>query len=194
MRYTDSVFEEITKTRACKDRNFIFCTRKVWFLKFVIYLAIWEYQNSEKLESYLLVPSMIGICHHQGYGLEALPNSRIIIYNVIKGLVFNIFNRILHYDNKLHRSMSARCRRWGVRRHHRHQLSASRGREAGRPRVQAAELACHPGVLAAVSPGLHVHLRAPHPPDLMGGIFLYGGTTGIIVLFNLWSIRILFRK
>ena len=47
------------------------------------------------------------------------------------------------------------------------------------------QLACHPGVLAAVSPGLHVHIRAPHPPDLMGGIFLYGGTTGIIVLFNL---------
>merc|ERR1711978_236314 len=42
------------------------------------------------------------------------------------------------------------------------------------------QLACHPGVLAAVSPGLHVHLRAPHPPDLMGGIFLYGGTTGIM--------------
>ena len=25
------------------------------------------------------------------------------------------------------------------------------------------QLACHPGVLAAVSPGLHVHLRVPHP-------------------------------
>ena len=47
------------------------------------------------------------------------------------------------------------------------------------------QLACHPGGLAAVSPGLHVHLRAPHPPDLMGGIFLYGGTPGIMVLFNL---------
>ena len=60
-------------------------------------------------------------------------------------------------------------------------FSTSRGGATGpAAAIIILQLACHPGVLAAVSPGLHVHLRAPHPPDLMGGIFLYGGTTGIM--------------